>query len=136
MNAAALVTDTHPLVWYFCTDKHKLSKKAQRAFEDAVHKKTRAIYVPTPVLVELSMLIEDGKIRFSTPFERFMEMLFKTQTIIEQPLDRQVVALYSTLNFSSDPFDKMIVATAQLLQMPLITADSMIHRDGPCDLYW
>lgn len=136
MTYEALVTDTHPLIWYFCTDQRKLSKKARQAFDDAVRKRTKAIYVPSPVLWELSILIDDSRIRISIPFVDFIEKLFKNQMIIEQPFDRQVVAAYHGLRFSNDPFDKAIVATALLLEMPLITADGIIHDTSPCDLHW
>lgn len=136
MSSEVLVTDTHPLVWYFCTDHHKLSKKVKKAFDDALHKKSNAIYVPSPVLVELSMLIENGRINLGIPFEHFLEKLFRGQTIIEQPLDRDVVSVFHELTFSADPFDRMIVATAKFLQLPLISADSLIHEKQPCDLFW
>jgi PIN domain nuclease of toxin-antitoxin system len=132
----ALVTDTHPLIWYFCTDQHKLSKKARHAFDDAVKKQTKAIYVPTPVLWEMSILIDDNRIRISIPFVAMLDKLFKNQMIIEQPFDRQILAEYHGLHFGNDPFDKAIVATALLLDMPLVTADGIIHDTRPCDLFW
>lgn len=84
----------------------------------------------------MSILIEDNRIRISFPFVEFIDKLFKHQMIIEQPFDRYVIAEYQGLRFSNDPFDKAIVATSLLLDMPLITADGVIHDTEPCDLYW
>jgi PIN domain nuclease of toxin-antitoxin system len=84
----------------------------------------------------MSILIDDNRIRISIPFVAMLDKLFKNQMIIEQPFDRQVLAEYHGLHFGNDPFDKAIVATALLLDMPLVTADGIIHDTRPCDLFW
>jgi PIN domain nuclease of toxin-antitoxin system len=136
LTPKALVTDTHPLIYYFCTDQRKLSSKAKRAFEDARNAKAKAIYVPTPVLWELSMLVQDNKIQLKQSFEQWVKSLFKHPMVIEQTLDSEIIIECHGLMFTDDPFDRMIVATANHLGLPLITNDAAIHSAQPCDIFW
>lgn len=134
--STAFVTDTHPLIRYFCGNKSKLSRKVQRVFDDAVLKKTKAIYVPATVLWEMSLLIKDGEIRLSLPFDDWITALFKNPMVISLPFDEQTAVHYHSLSFGTDPFDRAIAASAIQLQLPLITNDSVIHEHKPCDLFW
>lgn len=134
--STAFVTDTHPLIRYFCGSKSKLSRKVQRVFDDAVEKRDKAIYVPATVLWEISYLIKNGKIRLSLPFEDWINTLFKNPMIISLPFDDQTVIHYHNLSFGTDPFDRAITASAIQLKLPLITNDTLIHECKPCELFW
>lgn len=136
MTVEFLITDTHPLIHYFCGNRKKLSKKALRAFDAAVSSKSISIFVPTPVLWELAMLVEQGDISLSKSFPEWVDELFKYPAIIPATFDVDTVKVFYGQNYHSDPFDRSIVATALLMALPLITNDGKMHEHKPCELYW
>jgi PIN domain nuclease of toxin-antitoxin system len=136
VSAEFLVTDTHPLIYYFCGNQKKLSKKASKAFATAVASKTTSIYVPTPVLWELAMLVESNSITLSKPFSEWVDELFMYPAIIPAPFEVETVKHLYGLNYHTDPFDRAIVATALQLELPLISNDGKMHEHKPCYLYW
>jgi PIN domain nuclease of toxin-antitoxin system len=64
------VTDTHPLIWCAANRKARLSKKALRILEKAWANQA-LIYVPTPVLLEVALLIKAERIRLPHPFAQW-----------------------------------------------------------------
>ncbi len=136
MNAEFLVTDTHPLIYYFCGNKAKLSTKASQAFDAAVDSKKTSIYVPTPVLWELAMLIESDSVKLTKPFAKWVDELFMYPAFIPAPFEVDTVKHFFGLTYHTDPFDRAIVATALQLELPLISNDGKMHEHHPCDLYW
>jgi PIN domain nuclease of toxin-antitoxin system len=135
LNATSLVSDTHPLLYYFCGSPKKLSKKVKQAFDHAIHS-TTIIYIPSTVLWEISHLSQKGTISLKIAFGEWVEMLFKYRSFISTPFDEQTAILYHDLRFHADPFDKAIVASALQLGLPLITNDRVIHQEKPCPLFW
>ena len=136
MIAEALVTDTHPLLYYFAGAQRKLSRKAKMAFDAAAAEQTTTIYVPSVVLWEVSMLIHKGDIAVKTGFDTWVESLFDHPMIVPFAFDEQTVQLCHNLSFHPDPFDKAIVASALQLGLPLISNDAVLHKHKPCALYW
>ena len=133
----SLVTDTHPLLHYFFNAGRKLSRKVKQAFVDAIDHKTRVIYIPAPVIWEISILVENGDIELSLTFANWVEALFANNPmLLAQQFDKDTVIQCHELKFHNDPFDRAIVATALQLDLPLITNDSIIHTKKPCALYW
>ncbi len=131
-----LVTDTHPLIHFFVGDGRKLSKKVRAAFEDATCGRGTLIFVPAPVLWELSMLVENNAIKLDRPFSAWSAALFDYPLINFAPLDFETVKTVHNLRFHTDPFDRAIVATALVLGLPLISNDGVMHDKKPCELYW
>ena len=136
MSEQFLVTDTHPLIYYFCTNQGRLSNNTRDAFKAATENMTTVIYVPTPVIWELAMLIEDNRITISEPFSDWIDWLFEYKAIIPAPFEVDTVKNYFGLNYHNDPFDRAIVATALQLNLPLISNDSKMHEHKPCKLFW
>ena len=136
MTAEFLVTDTHPLIYYFCGNRKKLSRKASEAFDVAVSSKSTSIYVPTPVLWELALLVENAAIRLTMPFSDWVDELFTYPAIIPASFEVETVKHFHGLKYHNDPFDRAIVATALHLELPLISNDGKMHEHKPCDLYW
>jgi len=131
-----LVTDTHPLIYFFCNNQSRLSTKARGAFTAATESMTTVIYVPTPVIWELAMLVEDNEITISEPFSDWVDGLFEYKAIIPASFEVDTVKNYYGLNYHNDPFDKAIVATALQLDLPLISNDGKMHEHKPCKLFW
>lgn len=131
-----LVTDTHPIVYFFCDGGKRLSKKARRAFEEATKDAHTSILVPTPVLWELSLLVQNGDIEIRMPFSEWVDKLFQYRTINPLAFDETTVKILHDVRYHTDPFDRAIVATSIQIGLPLITNDGMMHRNNPCELYW
>jgi PIN domain nuclease of toxin-antitoxin system len=131
-----LVTDTHPLIYFFCSDQRRLGTKALQAFEEAITNMRTSIFVPIPVLWELAMLVESNDITLSKPFSDWIDSLFAYPAINPASFDTDTVKEFYGLTYHTDPFDRAIVATARQLGLPLITNDGKMHEKKPCDLYW
>lgn len=136
MSSHSLVTDTHPLLHYFCGAPKKLSKKVKQAFDDTVVRQTVTIYIPSTVLWEISHLLQKGSIVLKATFDEWVETLFSFRTLISQPFDEKTAVLYNGLKFHGDPFDKAIVAASLQLGLPLVSNDGILHREKPCPLFW
>ncbi len=130
------ITDTHPLIYFFCNNQSHLSTKVLEAFTEAKTSMTTVIYVPTPVIGELAMLVEDNTITMSVPFSDWVDGLFEYKAIVPASFEVDTVKNYSGLTYHNDPFDKAIVATAHQMDLPLISNDSRMHEHKPCKLFW
>lgn len=136
MTEKLLVTDTHPLIYYFCDGGKRLSAKAKQAFEEAVANQSTAIFVPAPVLWEMSMLLEENDIRLAKPFAEWVDALFQYSMINPVSFDEDTVKVFHNLRYHTDPFDRAIVATALQMDLPLISSDRKMHELKPCRLFW
>jgi PIN domain nuclease of toxin-antitoxin system len=132
----ALVTDTHPLLYYFCHGQKKLSKKAKKAFDSAVMQQASVIYIPSVVFWEISMLLEKNRLKLAAPFEEWVKAIGNHQQLIALPFDEESAIHCHRFSSHSDPFDRAIVAAALRLDLPLITNDSLLHQKQPCKLFW
>ncbi len=127
------ITDTHPLISYFIGSK-KLPLKIKKIFEQALVGEL-GIWVPIVTLWEASFLEKAGKIRFNRSLEGFVSDIFIQSVTLLDLLPRDIITAHA-LNFSRDPFDTMIVAMAQRVECPLLTADTVIHKEKPCRVFW
>lgn len=128
------VTDTHPLIYFFAGQK-KLSAPAKQIFEDALSGRG-AVYVPVATVWELSMLVSAKKIALAMPFSEWVDRIFEYPGIILYQFNLETLKIFHDTRFHSDPFDRAIVASALQLGLPLITNDSVMHRERPCSLFW
>jgi PIN domain nuclease of toxin-antitoxin system len=129
------VTDTHPLIWFVGGEQRKLSSTTLRVFRQCKAGKTM-IYVPVPVLWELSLLARVGRIDLEKPIDRWCQELFRRPTFAPVPLDIQHVVEAHNLRFTTDPFDLLIVAVARTLGYPLITKDTAIEEANLLPTFW
>lgn len=130
-----LVTDTHPLVWYMTGQFKKMPSKVKKAFDQAVEGRS-AIFIPAIVLWEFSLLIKAGTVKTSLELDEYVKEHFFARAISVLELETEDILRSHTLTFSRDPFDVLIVAMALRIDCPLITADSVIHQQEPCSLFW
>lgn len=129
------VTDTHPLIWYAANQKAKLSKKALRIFEKAWANQA-LIYVPTPALWEIALLIKAGQIRLPQPFAQWAAALGSQYGFEIALLDAAALEMTLNVRINGDPFDELIVATALRLDLPLITKDAAITDSQLVEVIW
>lgn len=132
--SGALVTDTHPLVWW-AGPRQKLSTRARRAFE-ACTEGRGLIYVPAAVLLEMALLEEAGKIRLKISFPAWVDDLFTSPGFVPVAVEPVHVKDAWAMRRLSDPFDRLIVAAAKQSDLPLISRDADIARSRLVELLW
>lgn len=124
---AAVVADTHSIVWYLAGDP-KLSKRAMQAF-DAATQDGYPIHVPAVCLVELVYLVEKNRLPTAVR-ERLLETLDDPEKPLRlAPMDRAVVDAvgFVSRNDVPDMPDRIVAATALALQLPLVSRDGRIR---------
>ena len=132
---AVYVTDTHPLIWYTAGKHSNLSQRVVKIF-DAAFADRALIVIPSPVLWEISILVEHGRIKLREPFRHWAAALVARRGIDLASLDLDVIAEAHLLTFHGDAFDRTIVATAKVMDLPLITRDSIIVDSKLVDIVW
>lgn len=114
---------------------HKLPKKVARVFDDAVEGKL-AIFVPIVAIWEISLAVRAGNVRLSLSLDEYVREQFFAKGISILSLEIEDVLLSQKLFFGKDPFDTLIVSMAIRMEAPLITADMVIHKHEPCEIFW
>ncbi len=130
----AVVTDTHPLVFY-AAGGGKLSPRVRAVFESAEARRT-IIYVPAAVIWEVGMLARIVRINLHRPVRAFFADLFSNPAFQPHPLDMGQVFDADELRFTRDPFDALVTAAARDLSLPLITRDATIRASGSVTTVW
>jgi PIN domain nuclease of toxin-antitoxin system len=128
------VTDTHALVHYVEQRLSRIGKDARRIFNQAEENKT-LIYIPSPVLWEISRHLADGVFAFPMPFDRWCRHIEEHTGFSITPLDWPDINEARYLPFQ-DPFDCLIAGTAVRLGMPLITKDAEIRESALVETIW
>ena len=129
------VTDTHPLIWYAAGKHANLSKKVQRAFQEATSDRA-LIFVPAVVFWEIALLNKLGRVTIREPFERWAAALLAKSGFDVIELDPAVIAGAMDFDFNKDPFDAVIVACAAARDLPLITKDVAITEARVVEVMW
>jgi PIN domain nuclease of toxin-antitoxin system len=124
---SAIVVDTHTIVWYLSADS-RLSATAAAVLDSATAAGEH-IYVPSICLVELTYLIEKGRLPGAAR-DRLIQALDDPKApCLLAPLDRSVAdALESVSRIEvQDLPDRIVAATAVALGTPLISRDRKIR---------
>lgn len=128
---SSVVIDTHIIAW-FLENTSKLSSVADMALANAVSDPGEMIFVSAISEVEIQYLIEKGRISKSVLTSLLSELKAPQSTFKIIPLDLSVAVNLINISRSdvADMPDRIIAATADLLQLPLVTADKAIHASG------
>ena len=94
------------------------------------------IVIPSPVLWEISILAQHGRIKLREPFHHWAAALIARRGIDLASLDLDVIAEAHRLTFHGDPFDRTIVGTAKVMDLPLITKDQIIVYANVVEIVW
>ncbi len=128
MSAAPLL-DTHAWVWWVDHDQ-RLGTRSLSAL-DALPEDDRPC-ISDISLWEVATLVERGRLRFSIPFEDWLEAATHRRSVRMVPIDAAIAAKITELPpaFHRDPADRVIVATSIVLKRPLLTKDRTILSSG------
>ena len=116
------LTDTHALLWHF-TDSPKISQRAKETFYKC-EQGGCIIFIPSIVIAECISIFDKKKITFD--FETFFKRIRKSENYAIISLDYKVLQTMINTTEVSELHDKIIVATAKLLEVPLITKDTVL----------
>jgi PIN domain nuclease of toxin-antitoxin system len=133
-ETAAVVTDTHPLVFHAAGGK-RLGRAAARVFA-AAEDRAALVYVPVAVMWECSLLGHVGRIHLGRSLQEFFSDLFSNPAY--QPLDLTPDQLYlaDRARPNNDPFDALMCAAARHLDLPLVTRGGDIRESGLVKVVW
>lgn len=132
---AAVVVDTHSILWYITQDP-RLSQKALDALE-ATARAGDPIYVPAICLVELIYLIEKNRLPAAAEQRLLAALDDQERPPRFVPMDRAIVDAVKLVRRDEVPDmpDRIVAATALALQLPLISRDARI-RASQVETIW
>jgi len=128
-DPAALVTDTHPLLFH-AAGGGRLGRRGAAHFA-ACERREALTYVPAAVVWEVSFLTRVGKVRLGRPVRDFFTDLFSNPAYQPVDLTPEQVYLADEARPNEDPFDALVLAAARTLGLPLLTRDTDLQA---CDL--
>jgi PIN domain nuclease of toxin-antitoxin system len=122
----AVAADTHAALWYFENDR-RLTAAAAAALDGA-----QCILLPSMCLVEISYLVEKGRLHEAVLPRLLAELDHPATTLQLAPLDLGVVLALQDISRSAVPDlpDRVIAATAWHHCVPLVTCDVRIRSCG------
>lgn len=132
-----VVADSHALVWYLLDDGTRLSRQASAAFAEA--ERDGGIAVSVVSLVDLWYVTQTTASISPATLAAVHRLLADPESALDPvPVTVEVAAAYERipLQMLRDPWDRFIVATANVLNAPLVTADSKIAGSGLVHVLW
>lgn len=132
-----VVADSHALVWYLFDDGTRLSLKASAALAEA--ERDGGIAVSVVSLVDLWYVTQTTAAISPATLAAVHALLADPESALDPvPVTVEVAAAYERipLQMLRDPWDRFIVATANVLNAPLVTADSRIAESGLIEILW
>jgi PIN domain nuclease of toxin-antitoxin system len=125
-----VVVDTHTIIWYLANDQ-RLSVRAMELL-DSASAAGEVIYVPSICLVELTYLVEKGRLP-SVARDGLVRVLDDPLAACRlAPVDRMVADALEFVNRNEVPDmpDRVITATALAHQIPLVSRDGKIRSSS------
>lgn len=122
----AVAADTHAALWYL-EDDSRLTATANEALDGADR-----ILLPSVCLVEITYLVEKGRLDAAVLPRLFAELDHSDITLTLAPLDLGVVLALQDIPRAAVPDlpDRVIAATARHYAVPLVTRDRAIRSSG------
>jgi PIN domain nuclease of toxin-antitoxin system len=123
------------VVLWLAFDQTQISSKARAAIDEA-RDLADGLGISDMTLLEMGTLASRGRIHLGASLESFLQEVEARFVIL--PITGRACACAAGFpsTFPKDPADRMIVATALVEGLPLITADSEIHRSKLVPTIW
>jgi PIN domain nuclease of toxin-antitoxin system len=116
-----VLLDTHALVWWM-EDASWLSRRAGNVIANTANR----IFISAAVGWELSIKASTGKMKPASILDD-LERELEKQSFVQLPITLEMALRAGRLPpHHRDPFDRMLVAQAQLLQVPIVSADTLL----------
>ena len=123
------------MVHHVTDRKRRLGQKPAAYSTGQIADRTRSSF-PFPVLEEILLLSEVGKIQIPLPFRDFVIALEKADNIDLAVNDTAVLLEAATFRTIRDRYDRMIIAQARVSGLPLITGDGVIQDSALVRTVW
>jgi len=118
-----LLLDTHALVWWF-SDAPKLSKRASSLIANS----RNTVLVSAVSAWELAIKVNLGKLD-ALDFVMELDRHTEEEGFVPLPISIGQASRAGLLPLHHrDPFDRLLVAQAQSLNIPILSADSLLDR--------
>ncbi len=119
-----IILDTHIWIWWN-QDSPKLTNFQKEVIDNS---RTGGIGISTISLLEISRLVNRGRLVLPKPLKEWFSIALAEEGIILIPISSGVAIESYSLpgEFHKDPADRIIVATARTYDCPLMTNDSNI----------
>lgn len=128
-----ILLDTHALLWW-ALDPDRLSSAAAASLQAM---ERRGGFASATSIWELGIKIQRGKLDLGISIAEFARRIEKSGIIELVPVTTATWLRSLELAWDHrDPADRVIVATAILKDVPLLTADTEIHRFGGISCVW
>jgi PIN domain nuclease of toxin-antitoxin system len=128
-----IVLDTHALLWW-ALDPDRLSPAAAQHIQDM---ERLGGFASAISIWELGVKIQRGKLDLGISIEEFARRIARSLIVQLLPVDTATWLRSLELAWDHrDPADRVIVATAISQGVPLVTADSEIHRFKGVTTIW
>jgi PIN domain nuclease of toxin-antitoxin system len=121
-----LLLDTHIWLWHLEGDTEHTAGELTALLDRSGARSN--LRVSDISYWEIAVKAAKGRIRFTVDVAIWLQRAEQAPGIRFQPVDRAVLLLSTRLPglANSDPADRMLIATAQLANLPLVTADRLI----------
>ena len=106
-----------------------ISREQLRAIEAAV-RRNEAVALSAVTLLEIAMLVSDGRLRLGVPLDRFFLDIEANPVFDVLPLTHAVALEAALVGNLRDPMDRAIAATARAHRLSLVTSDQRIVDSG------
>jgi PIN domain nuclease of toxin-antitoxin system len=128
-----VVLDTHVLLWW-ALDPDRLSSAAAGSLAAM---ERHGGFASSISIWELGIKVQRGKLDLGLSIAEFTRRIQKSTSIELLPVTTATWLRSLDLAWDHrDPADRIIVATALLQDVPLLTADTEIHRFGGVSCVW
>ena len=119
-----VILDTHIWIWWAHEESH-LKENQITAIRD---NEKNGLGISVISCWEVAKLVEYKRIVLPIPLEEWFQKALSYPGITLINLTPEIVIESTRLpgNFHKDPADQMIVATARILDIPLVTSDTLI----------
>lgn len=121
-----LLLDTHVWLWHLEDDASQMNKRTPSLLDRSG--KGDGLLVSDISWWEVAVKAAKGRLTFSVDAAVWLARAAQAPGIRFLPLDREILFLSTRLagTVHNDPADRMLLATAQLRNVPLVTADKLI----------